>query len=178
MPLVGRFTDRFGAKPPIVAGLLMAAAFTGLLATTTRSTEMWLVVTYVAGSGIGAATVAMPATSLSLSAVVRWLRTQASAVRNLTERVSGALGTAMIATVIVSDVGSLTELGTEPGLLATAQRAYNRGFAVAAVIMLAGVAVSLRLKNRRPSDDEDDEAMVLPMPTDSTQGGPAAERRR
>ena len=157
MPLVGRFTDRFGAKPPIVAGLLMAAAFTGLLATTTRSTEMWLVVTYVAGSGIGAAMVAMPATLLSLSAVVRRLRTQASAVRNLTGRVSGALGTAVIASVIVSDVGSLTELDTEPGLLATAQRAYNRGFAVATVIMLAGVAVSLGLKNRRPSDDEDDE---------------------
>ncbi|MXY10379.1 MAG: DHA2 family efflux MFS transporter permease subunit [Acidimicrobiaceae bacterium] len=155
MPLVGRFTDRFGAKPPIVAGLLLAAISTGLLTTTTRSTPMWLVVAYVAGSGVAASMVAMPATLLSLSSVVRRLRTQASAVRNLTGRVSGALGTAVIATVIVSDVGSLTELGTEPGLLARAQSAYNRGFAVATVIMLAGVVVSLGLRNRRPSDDDE-----------------------
>ena len=155
MPLVGRFTDRFGAKPPIVAGMSMAAISTGLLSTTDRFTPMWLVVAYIAGSGIGAAMVAMPTTLLSLSAVVRRLRTQASAVRNLTGRVSGALGTAMIATVIVSDVGSLTEMGTSPEVLMRAQNAYNNGFVVATAIMLAGVALSLGLKNRRPNDDDE-----------------------
>ena len=158
MPLVGRFTDRFGAKPPIVAGLSLAAISTGLLATTDRSTPMALVVAYIAGSGIGAAMVAMPTTLLSLSAVVRRLRTQASVVRNLTGRVSGALGTAVIASVIVSDVGSLTTTDASPEVLMRAQNAYNRGFVVATAIMLGGVAMSLGLKNRRPSDDDEAES--------------------
>jgi len=162
MPVVGRFTDRFGAKPPIIAGMSLAAVSTGLLSTTDRSTPLWLVVVYIAGSGIGAAMVAMPATLLSLSAVIRRLRTQASAVRNLTGRVAGALGTAVIATVIVSDVGSLTEMGREPEVLARAQDAYNNGFLVATAIMVAGVVMSLGLTNRRPSEDDEDEPVELP----------------
>jgi EmrB/QacA subfamily drug resistance transporter len=156
MPLTGRITDRFGAKPPIIAGMSLATVSTGLLSTTDASTPMWLVVVYIAGSGIGAAMVAMPTTLLSLSSVARRLRTQASAVRNLTGRVSGALGTAVIATVIVSSVGSLTVIDAEPDVLENAQDAYNNGFVVAAAIMLLGVVVSLGLTNRRPSDDDED----------------------
>jgi len=157
MPLTGRVTDRFGAKPPIVTGMSLAAVATGLLATTDPSTPLWLVVVFIAGSGVGVAMVAMPSTLLSLSAVARRLRTQASAVRNLTGRVAGALGTAVIATVIVSDVGSLTEMGTTPEVLARAQDAYNNGFLAATAIMVAGVVMSLGLTNRRPSDDDEAE---------------------
>ncbi len=156
MPLAGRMTDRFGPKLPIVAGMSLAALATGLLSTTDPSTPIWLVVVYIAGSGIGVAMVAMPTTLLCLSSVVRRLRTQASAVRNLTGRVAGALGTAVIATVIVTDVGSLTELGAGPDVLATAQDAYNNGFLVATVIMVVGVVMALGLTNRRPSDDEEE----------------------
>ena len=92
MPLAGRVTDRFGPKPAIVTGMALAAVATGLLSTTDPSTPLWLVVVYIAGSGIGVAMVAMPTTLLSLSSVVRRLRTQASAVRNLTGRVAGAHG--------------------------------------------------------------------------------------
>ena len=157
MPLAGRVTDRFGPKPAIVTGMALAAVATGLLSTTDPTTPLWLVVVYIAGSGVGVAMVAMPTTLLSLSAVVRRLRTQASAVRNLTGRVAGALGTAVIATVIVSDVGSLTEMGREPEVLARAQDAYNNGFLVATALMVAGVVMSLGLTNRRPSEDEDEQ---------------------
>ena len=46
MPLAGRVTDRFGAKPPIVVGMSLAAMSTGLLSTTDRSTP------HVAGGGL------------------------------------------------------------------------------------------------------------------------------
>ena len=155
MPIVGRATDRFGPKPPIMLGMALAATSTGLLATTDQSTPLALIVVFVAGSGMATALVAMPTTLLSLSAVARRLRTQASAVRNLTGRVAGALGTAVLATVIVSDVGSLTDLGDLPEVKLRAQNAYNNGFAVAAALTLVGLALSLALTNRRP-DVEDE----------------------
>ena len=49
-------------------------------------------------------------------------------------------------------------MGTQPAMLARAQDAYNNGFVVATVIMLAGVAVSLGLTNRRPSDEDEAES--------------------
>lgn len=155
LPLAGRAVDRYGAKAPIVAGLVLAALFTGLLATTNESTPMSIIAAIVAGASVGTAMVAMPIALLSLSSVARRLRTQASAVRNLTRWVASALGTAVLATVIVSDVGSLTGIGDLPEMRSRAQSAYNQGFMVAAVILVAGLALSLLLTNRRTPSGSD-----------------------
>lgn len=145
MSAVGRMTDRIGSKIPIMAGLACTAVSMGLLSRTSETTPVVAITAYVAVGSIGTVMVSMPATLLSLSSISRRLRTQAAATRSLTRQVSGALGGAILAAVIVSDVGRLTSFGDSSEVLGQAQAAYNRGFVVATALVVLGMVLALGL---------------------------------
>ena len=82
---------------------------------------------------------------------------QASALRSLTRQVSGALGTAVLATIITAQVGELTFTTATDAELADAQAAYNLGFLVSAGI----AAVGLVLTRFLPGREEQSQARLL-----------------
>jgi DHA2 family methylenomycin A resistance protein-like MFS transporter len=102
----GRLTARFGPRPPMIAGLLLGAAGTALLATTGTSTSLWL----VTGGSIllGLVSLAMPAmTAVVVGAVGPDRAGIASGVLNAARQAGGALGVAVL--------GSLLGSGALPG---------------------------------------------------------------
>ena len=84
-------------------------------------------------------------TVMGLSAVASRLVPQAAALRSLTRQVSGALGTAVLATIITAQVGELTFQAASPEELDRAQQAYNVGFLVSAVIAAIGLVLARML---------------------------------
>ena len=95
----GRLTARLGPRPPMIAGLTLAAAGTALLATAGTSTPLALI---VAGSLlIGLISLAMPAmTAAVVGAAGREHAGVASGVLNAARQSGGALGVAVLGSLL------------------------------------------------------------------------------
>ena len=95
----GRLTARFGPRPPMIAGLALAAAGTALLATAGTSTPLALI---VAGSLlIGLISLAMPAmTAAVVGAAGREHAGVASGILNAARQSGGALGVAVLGSLL------------------------------------------------------------------------------
>ena len=145
MPLAGRWTDRRGAREPILAGLLLVTAATALLARAQASTPLWQVLVWVSLSGLGTVLVAMPTTVLSLSSIEAHLVAHGAALRALIRQVAGALSTAVLATIIVGRAGVLAPEDATGVQLADLEDAYDLGFWVAAAVTVAGFVAATRL---------------------------------
>ena len=95
----GRLTARFGPRPPMIAGLTLAAAGTALLATADSTTPLALI---VAGSLlIGLISLAMPAmTAAVVGAAGPEHAGVASGVLNAARQSGGALGVAVLGSLL------------------------------------------------------------------------------
>jgi len=95
----GRLTARFGPRPPMIAGLTLAAAGTALLATAGTGTPLALI---LAGSIlIGLISLAMPAmTAAVVSAAGARNAGVASGVLNTARQTGGTLGVAVLGSLL------------------------------------------------------------------------------
>jgi len=93
-PLAGRVTARIGPKPPMVAGLLLAAAGVGLLATWTQSTSYLQLLPGMLCWGIGLAVLTPAVVSAAIAAAPPERSGLASGVNNTARQAGGAIGIA------------------------------------------------------------------------------------
>jgi EmrB/QacA subfamily drug resistance transporter len=97
MPIAGRLTDRLGARPVVVTGLLVAVlgtlAYTGVGADT--SYAYLAAALFVLGLGIGSTI--MPSMAAAFQTLAREETPRATSALNTVQRVAGALGTAALA---------------------------------------------------------------------------------
>jgi DHA2 family methylenomycin A resistance protein-like MFS transporter len=102
--LSGRLTARFGSRIPMVAGFAFAALGAAVLLVAGRSGPLPVV---VAGSMLlGFCSIAMPAmTSVTLSGVAASRSGLGSGVLNTARQSGGALGTAVLGTLLTADGG-------------------------------------------------------------------------
>jgi EmrB/QacA subfamily drug resistance transporter len=102
MPIAGRVYDRFGPRWPAVIGLTIVTAGTYLLHTitleTTREHVMWLMM--MLGVGLGIAF--MPILTEGVAVIPLTRSNAASALNNVVQRVSGALGLAMLTAILTT----------------------------------------------------------------------------
>jgi EmrB/QacA subfamily drug resistance transporter len=123
MPLSGRLYDRLGPRLPAVAGLVLVAVGTylmaGLRVDTPRDHIMWLLV--LRGFGMGLAM--MPIMTGGLAAVPPHLVSRAGAFNNVVQRTSAALGVAVLTAMLtgtraqtMADRGALIPDGANAGL--------------------------------------------------------------
>ncbi|MBV9162714.1 MAG: DHA2 family efflux MFS transporter permease subunit [Pseudonocardiales bacterium] len=100
MPVAGRVYDRIGPRWPAAIGLATVAAGTYLLHTLTIDTPrehvMWLLV--VLGIGLGIAF--MPILTGGVAVIPLARASAASAINNVVQRVSGALGLAILTAIL------------------------------------------------------------------------------
>jgi MFS transporter, DHA2 family, methylenomycin A resistance protein len=96
----GGLTARFGSRPPMLAGLALAAAGATLVATAGSASTLWLV---IGGSVLGLVSLAMPAmTAVVVGAVGRQHAGLASGVLNAARQSGGALGVALLGSLLGS----------------------------------------------------------------------------
>jgi EmrB/QacA subfamily drug resistance transporter len=105
-PLAGYFSERYGSRPFLVAGLGLQAVALGWMAAITSVGETYgsLIVPFVLG-GAGMALVFAPSANAVLSAVRTDQAGQASGATNAIRELGGVLGVSVLATVFTSHGG-------------------------------------------------------------------------
>lgn len=179
MPLAGRIYDAVGPRWPVVAGLLVIAYGSYLLAGMTTATprgdiELWMA---IRNCGIGLAM--MPMMTAGVSSLSTALTASGSAMNNIVQRVVGAVSVAIFGALnvaasaqLTSDWSGLLHHGADAlpqvaaaqaqggaGLLpiyqqmeaAAATVTYDNGFFVSAILSLVGAGLALMLRSGRPA---------------------------
>ena len=146
MPLAGRWVDRAGSRRPMLVGLSVIAASALLLGNLELDTPVWLLAAVLAGNGVGIVLTTMPAMLMGLGSVPATLVPQASALRSMTREIAGALGIAVLASIIAAPPETeLEDVAAGSALLDDAQTAYNRGFLASCALALLGLFLATRL---------------------------------
>jgi EmrB/QacA subfamily drug resistance transporter len=139
--LTGRLEKRFGSKPPLIAGGVLAMA--AFLMLTFARDEKWEI--YVAaillGAGIGLAFASMA--NLIIENVGPEQTGVATGMNTVTRTVGGAFGGAATASVIAGTVGA-SGYPTAEG--------YTAAFGLCAIALAIGVLVGFLIPQRRPSE--------------------------
>jgi EmrB/QacA subfamily drug resistance transporter len=123
-PRSSKLVDRLGGKVVCSGGMLLTAAAFGIYQVIGVDTNIWVLEILLLMQGIGLANVVAPATNSILSVVPQAKAGAGAAVNNTVRQVGGALGVAVIGTVLASTYGS--HLGSAanqlpPQVRATAQ---------------------------------------------------------
>ncbi len=151
MPIGGRLADHVGARFPVALGSSIIAGAAWMLAHLSKTTSLSTIVAILVVQGMGTGLAMMPNTVAAMNALPSRFVAQASAVRSLNRQVAGALGTAVLATVVASRIGAVSAAGGVA--VDRAQGAYNTVFVFGfwAMVGAAGLSFFLpgRAENRR-----------------------------
>ncbi|GAA1317641.1 MDR family MFS transporter [Leucobacter albus] len=99
-PLVGRLFDRFGPRPLVIPGAMLASAVLWALTQLTEHTSPVLVTLAHVGLSLGLAFMMTPLMTSALGSLKPQLYSHGSATVGAVQQVAGAIGTALFVTVL------------------------------------------------------------------------------
>jgi EmrB/QacA subfamily drug resistance transporter len=149
---------RFGPRRIVAAGLVAIAATMVLMAQVGTGTSLWLVRLIMLGLGLGVACVFIPAQAFSMATITKAQTGRASSIFNAGKQLGGAVGVALLTTVLAA----AGPAGQPAGHAAASVAAYHDAFLAAAAVALLAVAVALTIR------DTDAAATMVPRPRRAT----------
>src|ERR1700761_7652370 len=156
---------RLGPRRPITIGLTGTAISIGLRALLGPQTSLWWARLLMLTLGLSMAQVFVPVQAASFATITPAATGRAASMFNAFRQLGGAIGVAVLTTVIVA-VGPVHQVAGHP---VANLAAYRVAFLAAAAICLCGVAFSLRIHDA-------DAASTRPRRSQPEPGsGPAAE---
>ncbi len=141
-PLIGKLTDKIGARNVVLASLTFAIAGTIPFVFFNKSSSLIFVGVALFIRGIGIGGVTMPMMTDAYTGLVKQEIAQASVGTRLVQNIGGAFGSAVLATVV-----SLYVQGKTP-TIPIMTTAYHNGFMLALFLSLAMLISSLFLTNK------------------------------
>ncbi|MDX2008085.1 MAG: MDR family MFS transporter [Meiothermus sp.] len=148
-PTVGRLFDRHGPLPLSVPGAALLVISLGGFATVTASTPVALLLALHLVFSLGLALLFTPVMTSGLNALPGPLYPHGSAVMSTLQMVAGAVGTALLVTVMTARVAA--ERSADPALAQVA--GLHAAFAVAAGIGAVALVLSLFLRRASRAHD-------------------------
>lgn len=136
-PRVPRLAERVGMRRVVPAGLLLVAVGLTLAATMGAGSSYWTLLGAVLLLGLGMALAAPPATTAILTSLPDEQQGVASAVNDTAREVGGALGIAVLGSVLANHAGTLGP-HTDPQSLVDG---YQGALHVGAAVLAAGAAL-------------------------------------
>ncbi|MFJ4094756.1 MFS transporter [Kitasatospora sp. NPDC089913] len=118
-----RLTDRFGARGPWVAGLLLVAGALASLGLLDAGSSGWQIAAVLFPLGLGAGLAMTPATTAITEALPSALQNVGSAMNDLARELGGALGIAVLGSVLTAGYRARVDVTGLPPQLADAARA-------------------------------------------------------
>ncbi len=149
-PVTGRLFDKFGAKWLAIIGLSILTITTFMFTNMSAETTFAYIATVNAVRMLGVAMVMMPVTTAGLNQLPQHLIPHGTAMNNTMRQVSGAVGTALLVTVMVNN--TLPEQGVN-GLV----HGVNVSFIFAGITAIVGLVLSFFIKRSRPDQDDPDQ---------------------
>ncbi|MFG6149276.1 MDR family MFS transporter [Halobacillus sp. B23F22_1] len=145
-PITGRLFDKFGARWLAIIGLVIVTITTFMFTNLDAETTFTYLAVVNAARMFGVAMVMMPVTTAGLNQLPTHLIPHGTAMNNTMRQVSGAVGTALLVTVMAN--GAIPSEGVE-GMI----HGVNVSFIVAGISALAGLILSFFIK-RKPREQE------------------------
>ncbi|HEY0607253.1 MAG TPA: MDR family MFS transporter [Herpetosiphonaceae bacterium] len=160
-PFVGRIFDRSGPLAlAIIGASLLVLALWGFT-TLTAATPVWLLLLMHITFNSGLALLFTPIFATGLNQLPRSLHAHGSAIFSTLQQVAGAVGTALLVTIMTTGTEAYLHNVESPADPAVQQAALTSGlhtaFAVAGGIALLGLILALFLRRSSPPDGEGEE---------------------
>lgn len=146
MPIGGRLADRVGARIPVTVGLAIVALSFWPLGHLAIDTPMWTVSAWLFVGGLGVGLSMMPNTVIAMNSVHGRYTAQAAAVRSLNRQLAGALGTAVLTSILVSRIGPIGSHADHPTVASLA--GYNDLFLIASFVAFAALVIAFWLPGK------------------------------
>jgi EmrB/QacA subfamily drug resistance transporter len=145
--LAPALAGKLGSRVPIIAGLVLIAAALVVLSQLTGTSGYWLVVAGLVPLGIGMGLAMPPATSAITSALPASQQGVGSALNDLSREVGGAVGIAVLASVLTATYQSHLPAGAGAARASVAVAAHIGGavFAQAQTAFADGMQLALRI---------------------------------
>lgn len=141
-PITGRLFDKFGARWLSIIGLLIITVTTFMFTNLSAETTFMYLTVVNAVRMFGVAMVMMPVTTAGLNQLEQDLIPHGTAMNNTMRQVAGAVGTALLVTVMTNNV--LPDKGVD-GLV----HGVNVSFIVAGIFAIIGLVLSFFIKKPR-----------------------------
>ncbi|MGO4888187.1 MDR family MFS transporter [Anaerobacillus sp. MEB173] len=145
-PVTGKIFDKVGARWLSIIGLSIITVSTFLFTDLTASTSFTFLTVVYALRMLGVAMVMMPVTTAGLNVLPRQLIAHGTAMNNTMRQIAGAIGTALLVTIMTATATGPTTQGMIDGV--------NHAFIVATILSGIGVFLSFFIKKQaQPSGD-------------------------
>jgi EmrB/QacA subfamily drug resistance transporter len=133
---------RFGPRRITAAGLIIVTTTMILMALVTITTSLWLIRVIMLGLGIGISLVFISAQAASMATITRAQTGRASSLFNAGKQIGGAIGVALLTTVLAAGPVRHTTSRGEPSLAA-----FHYGFLAAAVVAAVTISIALSIRD-------------------------------
>ena len=150
-PIAGRFTDRYGPRWLIAAGMTLVAGSLVIFAQLDLNSTFWNIFPGLLIGGAGMAMAMAPTTATAMHAVPVDKAGVGSAVLNSMRQVGGSLGIALMGAIVASYVHSPA---TDPRALGEFVQGFQRALLVAAGIAFTAAVVAVTAL-RKPQHAEE-----------------------
>ncbi|WP_374121407.1 DHA2 family efflux MFS transporter permease subunit [Paenibacillus sp. LHD-117] len=165
MPITGKLFDRFGAKWLSVIGLVITIATTIGFINLTDSTSYSYLVLMSTGRRIGMALLLMPIQTAGLNQLPRSLNAHGTAISNTVRQVAGAVGTALLVTIMTDRTkthaqdmvtsGAAEGFSKEHLIMESTIQGINDAYVVIIGIGVIGLLLSFFIKRNVPTTTEE-----------------------
>jgi len=139
-PITGRLFDKFGARYLAIIGLIILTITTFMFSTLSTETTFAFIAITNAIRMLGISMVMMPVTTAGLNQLPVRLIAHGSAMNNTMRQVAGAVGTALLVTVMTTT--EIPEKGLEGEI-----HGVNMSFLVAGIFAVIALILSFYIKN-------------------------------
>src|SRR5690625_451603 len=146
-PITGRLFDRFGARGLGIVGFGILVITTFAFTNLSTETSFTFIAVMNAFRMLSIAMVMMPVTTAGLNQLPPHLIPHGSAMNNTFRQMAGAVGTAMLVTIMATS--AIPAKGVE-GLI----HGVNVSFIVAGIIAVIGFILSFYVKNTKPQSNQ------------------------
>lgn len=155
MPLGGWLTDRFGARPSVLAGATVMTLATLLLTDVSPSTSPWTWSLILVLRGIGFGLAMMPNFAAAYVSLPPTEIARATAMANTLQRLAASLFIAVFATVLSARItAQVATVHSRHQLLNAAARGFDETFWLAAALAAFGIPAAMLLRRPLPPGRE------------------------
>jgi MFS family permease len=184
MPAAGALTDRYGARPVVTGGVLIALAGTAGYTQIGAATPYWYLTLALLLIGAGLGATITPSMAAAFQAIDRPAIPAATAAIGTIQRIAGAVGTALLAVTLQHAVtarvpgyhGGLTQAAALAAahpftVLPALASAFGSTFGLAAGLTALALVPALLLPGRRATPGSETHSAAESMPHANTSGG-------